>query len=196
MPIHQVHRIVGERICGFSDRLIDDLADGIISVEELNSPTRSIVELDLLEATKSNHDVGRISCSELLLQAEALYSRFRDKGVCYYILHHYLDKFPKVFAGQLLYRSGFWLLNDIRLVDEFISNMHSRLKEGFNKEVSTISVLTAIVEHDVRSFYDAVKYTNLLFDKYRRSTRKRKRRLFREIWEDCINVLTPERGAS
>jgi hypothetical protein len=53
-------------------------------------------------SSKRGHDAGRISCSTLLSQARLVLERFGEKGLCYYILHHYLDKFLNMLTGQIL----------------------------------------------------------------------------------------------
>jgi len=49
-----------------------------------------------------SHDGSRFSCKVLLSQARDVLSKFSDKGLCYYILHHYLDKFMNILTDQLL----------------------------------------------------------------------------------------------
>jgi hypothetical protein len=60
-------------------------------------------------------------------------------------------------------------------------------------EVNVFTVLETIVEGNVKSFEDLIKYT-LRFDRYNRSTRRRKCKLLIHIGEDCKSVLTPERA--
>ena len=194
---HSVHRIIGERICGFSSPLIDGLIDGYVCVNDLDEKVRSseALHFDLIDELhrSKTHDVARISCSELFEQAGIVYSKFGDKGLCYYVLHHYLDKFMNILRGQILHTLGFDLSSDPEWIrSEFLPRLEYYVGEGYEMEVSVFTVLEAIVEGNVKSLEDLIKYI-LRFDRYDRSTRHRKRRLFREIWSDCMNSLSPER---
>jgi hypothetical protein len=195
---HNVHKIIGERICGFSSPLIDGLIDGYVRVSDLDEKVRSTgaLHFDLIDELhlSRGHDVARISCNELFKQIEVVYSKFGDKGLCYYVLHHYLDKFSNILGGQILHTLGHSLSSDPEWIkNEFLSELERCVEEGYEMEVSVFTVLEAIVEGNVESFEDLIKYT-LRFDRYTQSTRHRKRRLFIHIWEECKSVLTPERA--
>jgi hypothetical protein len=197
LPSHRVHRIIGERICGYSNPVIDELIDGYIGIEELDETVESsrTLHLDLFGEShqEEKHDAARTSCSDLFKQVEAIYSRFGDKGLCYYVLHHYLDKFINILRGQILHTLGLSLSSDPEWIrSEFLPRLEYYVGEGYEMEVSVFTVLEAIVEGNVKSLEDLIKYI-LRFDRYDRSTRHRKRRLFREIWSDCMNSLSPER---
>ena len=195
---HSVHRIIGERICGFSSPLIDGLIDGYVRVNDLDEKVRSSGALyfDLIDELhwSKTHDIARISCNELFEQIEIVYSRFGDKGLCYYVLHHYLDKFSNILRGQMLHTLGLSLSSDPEWIkNEFLPRLEHYVEKGYEMEVSVFTVLEAIVEGNVKSFEDMIKYT-LRFDRYNRSTRRRKRKLLIHIWEECKSVLTPERA--
>ena len=198
MPSHRVHRIIGERICEYSNPVIDELIDGYIGIEELNETVESsrTLHLDLFGGSRQEekHDAARTSCSDLLKQVEAVYSRFGDKGLCYYILHHYLDKLPNILRGQLLHRLGLSHCNDPELIiSEFLPRLEVYMEEGYEAEVSVFSVLETIVEKDAKDYDSLYKHLSRELDNYYRKTRSRKRGLFREIWSDCMNSLLPER---
>jgi len=198
MPVHRVHRIIGERICEYSNPVIDELIDGYISIEKLNETVESsrTLYLDLFGESHQGekHDAARTSCSDLFKQVEAIHSRFGDKGLCYYILHHYLDKLPNILRGQLLHRLGHSHCNDPELIiSEFLPRLEIYMKEGYEAEVSVFSVLETIVEKGAKDYDSLYKHLPRELDNYYRNTRHRKRRLFREIWSDCMNSLSPER---
>jgi hypothetical protein len=198
VPSHRVHRIIGERICEYSNPVIDELIDGYIGIEELNETVKSsrTLHLDLFGESpqEEKHDAARTSCSDLFKQVEAIYSRFGDKGICYYILHHYLDKLPNILMGQLLHRLGLSHYNDPELIiSEFLPRLEIYMKEGYEAEVSVFSVLETIVEKGAKDYDSLYKHLPRELDNYYRNTRHRKRRLFREIWSDCMNSFFPER---
>jgi len=198
VPSHRVHRIIGERICGYSNLVIDELIDGYIGIEELNETGESsrTLHLDLFGEShqEKKHDTARTSCSDLFKQVEAIYSRFGDKGLYYYILHHYLDKLPNILGGQLLHGLGHFHYNDPELIiSEFLPRIEVYMEEGYEAEVSVFSVLETIVEKGAKDYDSLYKHLPRKLDNYYRSTRRRKRRLFREIWSDCMNSLSPER---
>jgi hypothetical protein len=84
MPSHAIHKVVGERICGFNSDEIDGLVD---------DDTRTGVAALGLRGRywlrpAGTHDLGRVSCRALLADAKEIVARFGEKGLCYYILHH------------------------------------------------------------------------------------------------------------
>jgi hypothetical protein len=195
---HGVHRIIGERICGFSSSLIDELIDGYVRVNDLDEKVRSSGALyfDLIDEPhwSKTHDASRISCNELFEQIEIVYSRFGDKGLCYYVLHHYLDKFSNILRGQILHTLSLNLSSDPEWIKhKFLPRLEHYVEEDYKMEVNVFTVLETIVEGNVKSFEDLIKYT-LRFDRYNRSTRRRKCKLLIHIGEDCKSVLTPERA--
>jgi len=198
VALHSVHKIICERICGFSSPLIDRLIDGCVRVSDLDEKVRfsGAPHFDLVNELHLSrvHDVAGISCSELFEQIEIVYSRFGDKGLCYNVLHHYLDKFSNTLRGQILHTLGLSLSSDPEWIkNEFSPRLEHCVEEGYEMEVSVFTVLEAIVEGNVESFEDLIKYT-LRLDRYTRSARRGKRELFIYIWEECRSVLTPERA--
>jgi hypothetical protein len=111
--LHETHVVIGSRICGFYDREIDELIDKPLERDvEGEGSSQLLIPICSLGGNlliiqddtsgKRSHDAGRISCSILLFQARLVLERFSEKGLCYYISHHYLDKFLNIFMGQIL----------------------------------------------------------------------------------------------
>jgi hypothetical protein len=123
-----------------------------------------------------------------------VYFRFGDKGLCYYALHHYLDKFSNILRGQILQTLSLNLSSDPEWIKhEFLPRPEHYVEEGYKMGVSVFTVLETVAEGNVKSFEDLIKYT-LRLDGYNRSTRRRKRKLLIHTWEDCKSMLTPERA--
>jgi hypothetical protein len=99
MPSHKVHAIVGKLVCGFSAKEIDELID-----------------------EKRPHDLSRISCREFFNQVSIIYKKYGEKGICYFALHHYLDKLVSIMEGRITklhYRARSSLEERLtRLIDE------------------------------------------------------------------------------
>jgi hypothetical protein len=96
--------------------------------------------------------------------------------------------------GQLLHRLGLSHYNDPELIiSEFLPRLEIYMKEGYEAEVSVFSVLETIVEKGAKDYVSLYRRLPRELDNYYRNTRHRKRRLFREIWSDCMNSVSPER---
>jgi len=90
-------------------------------------------------------------------------------------------------VGQILHTLGLRLSSDPEWIkNEFLPRLEHYVREGYEMEVSVFTVLEAIVESNVKSFEDLIKYT-LGLDRYNRSTRRRKRKLFiyMERMQEC-----------
>jgi len=89
-----------------------------------------------------------------------VYFRFGDKGLCYYVLHHYLDKFPNILRGQILHTLGLNLSSDPGWIKhEFLPRLEHYVEEGYEMGVSVFTVLETVVEGNVKSPEDLIKYT-------------------------------------
>jgi len=96
-----------------------------------------------------------------------VYFRFDDKGLCYYVLHHYLDKFLNILRGQILHTRSLNLSSDLEWIKhEFLPRLEHYVEEGYKMGVSVFTVLEAVVEGDVKSFEDLIKYTLRFESKY------------------------------
>jgi hypothetical protein len=182
MSLHAVHRVVGERICGFSSEEIDKL----VGAAEL-------------------HDVSRYSCRYLLDHARLVLMTFGDKGLCYFVLHLYLDKFMNILYGRVQHRGELKALMDsVGVAQEVLRILESEMLDGFRDEVSVFKVLElvfgeprarleglkqqldgsfqeALLEHDMKEHFESLGYS--------KSTAKRKARYFIELLKDCLNTL-------
>jgi hypothetical protein len=97
---------------------------------------------------RRGHDASRVPCSVLLSQARLVLGKFGDKGLCYYILHHYLDKFIDILVGQILnlYSKYKDRENAFDLIyDELISSFNEIVRIGYETEASTFKALESLV---------------------------------------------------
>lgn len=78
MPSWKVHREVGKIIIGFYDHRIDGL-------------------IDSAEA----HDAGRYDIAVLARDLKYVWGRWGWEGVCYYVLHHVLDRIQDIVVSEL-----------------------------------------------------------------------------------------------
>jgi hypothetical protein len=174
--------IVGERICGFSSEEIDRLVD----------------------AAKL-HDASRYSCRYLLDHAKLVSMTFGDKGLCYFILHHYLDKFMNILYGRVQhYGRPKALIDPVGVAQHVLRILERAMLKGLENEVSVFKVLElvfgkprvrleglkrqldggfqeALLEHDMKEHFKSLGYS--------KSTAKRKARYFIELLKDCLNTL-------
>ena len=72
----ELHRIVGEAICGFSSKDIDRLIDAF-----------------------PGHDASRYDANALVELYRKIKGRYGDKGVCYMVLHHFLDRLKDIIVS-------------------------------------------------------------------------------------------------
>ena len=73
-----MHRTWGQRVCGFHDSRIDALIDSNLS-----------------------HDASRYDFHILKTSLEHVRNQFGDPGLCYFVLHHYLDRFSDILVRIL-----------------------------------------------------------------------------------------------
>ncbi len=117
MPSWKVHCLIGEIICfGFCNHEIDALID-----------------------VKGRHDRGRYDKSVFTNEALTILRKYGANGLCYYILHHILDRLQELLISELahgynLYTSG----HDINSVYEKVrSNIISRIRNDTRTIFST-----------------------------------------------------------
>jgi hypothetical protein len=188
-PSHIVHRVVGERICGFSSEEIDKLVDEETRADAAQELYRLYRRYWIQPA--SIHDLGRVSCSTLLADAENVVTKFGEKGLCYYILHHYLDRFEHILSGQLLNRYGLGVTAED--IPDAVKHLKELIKEGYELETSTINALILIFEKGIKTEQDLLTYEhNIIYRVYRsKETRRKKARELEELWQDCIFTIRP-----
>ncbi len=117
MPSHRVHEMVGQLICNFSSGAIDSLIDNT-----------------------HQHDMGRINCKVLLEQVTKVYEDHGGGGICYYILHHYLDKIESVIRGRV--DRLFLNLKYGKTIEERLKHLSSEVRKGLENEVSSLSIIS------------------------------------------------------
>jgi hypothetical protein len=197
-------------VCGFYSREIDVLIDesreedaGEEGSHELAIPHPSIlggylvIEDDV--SGRRGHDASRVSCSVLLSQARLVLSKFGEKGLCYYILHHYLDKFINILRGQILnlYSKYKDRENAFDLVyGELISSFNEIVRRGYEREVSTFKALELILDKGFKDAYEdawkaLINIRDLNAD-YKSGTRSTKSAIMMATWRNCLDSLVSE----
>lgn len=78
MPSHKVHRLIGNVICGFYCSEIDNFID-----------------------KKEVHDAGRYDLNIFVNEALMFFRKYGGDGLCYYILHHILDRLVDILISEL-----------------------------------------------------------------------------------------------
>ncbi|MFZ8783677.1 MAG: hypothetical protein ACO2OR_06835 [Desulfurococcaceae archaeon] len=94
--------------------------------------------------SERGHDAGRISCSTLFSQARLVLERFDEKSLCYYILHHYLDKLLNILMGQVLHPYSKHKNEEDafnRALQELVSNLSEVIRKGYETEASVFRAL-------------------------------------------------------
>ena len=79
MPSWSVHRIIGDVICGFHSPDID-----------------RIVDLEL------GHDTSRYDVEKLMEAIDLIYDKYGEKGLRYFILHHYIDRLVDILIHEII----------------------------------------------------------------------------------------------
>jgi len=182
MPSHIVHRVVGERICGFSSEEIDRLID-----------------------SSEQHDASRYSCSHLLAHAKQVLSRYGDKGLCYLVLHHYLDKFMNIVFGRVWHYGKIKALMDpVSVTKQVFEHLEVDVRRGFEDEISVFKALEVTVHRfgtrleDLRHRLDGDVQENIIVHRamkyfeslgYANDTAKKKARLLIGILKNCLADL-------
>jgi len=158
LPSHVVHEIVGKMICNFSSRDIDNLID-----------------------RGSRHDLSRINCRELLRLASIVSGIYGDDGLCYFILHHYIDKIVSIMKGRFIR-----LFVKRRLTSKDLVN---EIRSGLDDEVSVFSVIRRYL-YSMPDYYMTMSLRYHMMEKgYSKQTARRKARMIFEIASECRETL-------
>gem|GEM_PF-3445252 len=158
LPSHVVHEIVGKMICNFSSRDIDNLID-----------------------RGSRHDLSRISCRELLKLASIVSGIYGDDGLCYFVLHHYLDKIVSIMKGRFVR-----LFVKRRLTPKDLIN---EIRSGLDDEVSVFSVIRRYL-YSMPDYYMTMSLRYHMMEKgYSKQTARRKAKMIFEIASECRETL-------
>jgi len=159
IPSHSVHEIVGRLICGFSDRAIDRIIDN-----------------------NYKHDLSRISCRELFSLASFVLEAYGEKGICYLVLHHYLDKLVSILRGRYI---------RLHLKRDFSrKSIINEIESGFMDEISVFSFLTRYRYFTDNPLLWRFYYRNtLIAEGYSKGTARRKANMLLDIAIECKEVL-------
>jgi hypothetical protein len=168
MPSHKVHAIVGKLVLGFSAKEIDDIVD------------------------RYKHDLSRISCREFFNQVSIIYKKYGEKGISYFVLHHYLDKLTSVMRGRMT-KLSFRGSN----LDEIKKRFIYEVRKGLLNEVSVLSLFTNILHEQFlytpknQEYFHAYLYHKMLVERgeYSKSTARRKANLLLEIASECREAM-------
>jgi hypothetical protein len=207
-PSHETHVVIGSRICGFYNREIDKLIDKSLETDvdekgssQLLIPTSSLGgSLVIYNApSERGHDAGRISCGTLLSQARLVLERFDEKGLCYYILHHYLDKLLNILMGQVLHLYSKHKNDEDafnRALQELVSNLSEVIRRGYETEASVFRALELVVDRGLidlyRDSWEVLTTLEELFWGYKKGTRSGKEAVVLAAWSDCLESLKTE----
>jgi len=159
IPSHRVHEIVGRLICGFSDRDIDRIIDN-----------------------SYKHDLSRIKCRELFNLASLVLEAYGEKGICYLVLHHYLDKLVSILKGRYI---------RLHLKRDFSrKSIINEIRSGFMDEISAFSFLTRYRYFTDNPLLLRFHYRYMFIAKgYSKGTARRKANRLSEIAIECKEVL-------
>ena len=114
MPSWKVHRLIGEIICfGFCSHEIDALIDN-----------------------KGRHDAGRYD--ELIFVNEALMvlKKYGGNGLCYYILHHVLDRLQDLLVSELASEYEQYMKG--HSIEEIYEGIRSRILDRLKNDPKTV----------------------------------------------------------
>ena len=103
--------MIGDIVCGFSDPEIDGLID-----------------------KSSEHDAGRYDANILAEQIDYVWEKWGWEGVCYYLLHHILDRIADIAVSELCGLCEDYLSGKIILEDAYtglLEKILQRTKEDY-----------------------------------------------------------------
>ena len=81
LPSWYTHRVIGGRVCGYYNSDIDGIVDGVGG---------------------GGHDVSRYDVGGFAEAVEYVRASFGEGGLCYFILHHYLDRLLDILVMSLV----------------------------------------------------------------------------------------------
>ncbi len=193
MPSHALHARWAQAICGVSLGWVDELVDSGPLPRRKEKSVEEIVERYAkgvmyggwvnVEIERGVHDSSRLDCAEFMQLAERVYSEIGETGLCNLILHHYLDKIPKILRGlsfKIRWRdvSRTNVLEAIRLLLEletsvlFIIRHWDRIMESSSPEIEIDSIIYEIAKH-------------IPFGGLTRETRRRKKNVALRVLVSC-----------
>jgi len=147
----RLHSLLGDAICSFHSSEVDKLIDSM-----------------------GSHDASRYSVAELREAIRIIKSRYGDKGLCYFVLHHYLDRFVDLLVSVLseYYESyAFGRIELGHVYEEVRNSVYARLS------IDPKNVLSLLVN-------DLEKVLMALYLLYGRDSRKRFENTLRNAYRD------------
>ncbi len=196
MPSHALHARWTQAICGASLGWVDELVDSGSLPRKKEKSVEEIVERYAkgimyggwvnVEIERGVHDSSRLDCAEFMQLAERVYSETSETGLCNLILHHYLDKIPKILRG-LSFKIRWYgvsrtnVIDAIRLLLEleasvlFIIRHWDRITRSSFPEVEIDHIIHETAKH-------------IPFGGLTRETRRRKKNVVLRVLVSCKDV--------
>lgn len=182
MPSHAVHRLVGLRVCGFYSESIDRLVDK--PTLTARATLRCGASPFSYVRAESGHDLSRYCCAALFELSEEILRTYGEKGLCYLILHHYLDKLSSVVRGSILRMYGdIFLTVSLETLEADVPKLMDYVREGLRLEVSSLKALELVLGGMDVDTFRALWARELR--ELSRNTRRRKLRLLEELYSEC-----------
>lgn len=104
MPSWKVHKEIGKIILNFYNHEIDQLIDS------------------------EDHDAGRYDNAVLSWQFEYVWSKWGWEGICYYVLHHVLDRIQDITVSEICDLGEFYLYGELtRLTSKSVWRKYKHL---------------------------------------------------------------------
>ncbi len=152
----QLHRLLGDDICCFHSTEIDRLID-----------------------QANGHDSSRYNVSEFERIFRVVKSKYGNKGICYLILHHYLDRLVDILVSKLtdyyeLYALGYRELNEA--YEKMREEVYTRL---YYDPKNILSLLVT----------DLQTLLNTLHSTYSGRSRRRQRNRYKELLEKAYREI-------
>lgn len=156
MPSHGAHMAIGRLICKYYNREIDKTIDEHSNITPSGSITYNPIKKDIIRFylfpfivssdidDKKMHDKARVSCDTLFSQARDVLNKYGEKGLCYYVLHHYLDKIENIVLGQILSQWSKKYKNEdnecIAITENNIGSQRSSIDDKDNEEYTEYTI--------------------------------------------------------
>jgi len=128
MPSWRVHRIIGEIVCNFYNHEIDKLID-----------------------LTGKHDAGRYDSVILNEDLEYVFKRWGTEGVCYYILHHVLDRLSDIIVSELQQLCEAYVFGKIS-VEEAYNRLYENSFARLSAEVKNFVMTSDCIKNEVLTY--------------------------------------------
>jgi hypothetical protein len=210
---------IGRLICEYYNREIDKTIDEHSNITPSGSNTYNPIKKNVIHFylfpfivspdidDKKMHDKARVSCHTLFSQVRDVLNKYGEKGLCYYVLHHYLDKIENIILGQILsqwskkykdeddeyirqrklggYEDGF-----DKAVKDVMNSLRDFIRIGFENEISTFKAIEIIVLENFKNPWDLIRYRFDMTSCYTSRTRSRKVDNLMYLWAGCLQLTS------